>query len=408
MNKVNKQRVIASLVFGATCMNMGVVGAATVEEQDNKPVASVTRSEQEEMVELKARLQELEKKMELQLEKKSKEDNKKVEQDSKKIKDDKVRFSGYTRMRIDAYRNDTTGSEWKDHSSNMYLFLNSEVKLSDNWSTNFYSESKVFLNTSDSIENSSMDMTSTSGKNVYSNSSGIYLSGPVFNTKADLGKFYESSPGGFITLGSMSGARFNFGNKLKTKLVFGRLKSTDPIGWDIMAADTNGTKAAAYKSINLAYQISPVTKLDTGYYNVSQDGEKVDINEIGINTKVSKDWSVGYRYIASNANMRKDTVAMQKKFANNDTNGSITRIQYKEMTRTKPSSWDVFYQYMEYPYSVQTTTINNWLQGRRINRYGVEYALNKDMDLVLLYDRSTYYNDGHREDGFRAQVRAFF
>jgi hypothetical protein len=407
MNKVNKQRIIASLVFGATCVNFTIVNAAQSETENAKSVANETlSSEQKEISELKTRLQELEKKMELQIEKKNKEDKKKIEQDSKKIKDDRVRFSGMTRMRLDGYRDQATGSGFKDHNSSMYLLLESQVKLADGWSTNFFSESKTFMNTSDYVENSSMDLSTS--KNVYSNSSGIYFSGPLFGTKADLGKFREASPGGFITLGNISGARFNFGDKLKTKIVAGRLKSTEPAGWDVMAKDSDGTKAAAYRSINLEYQLSLATKLDTGYYNVSQDGENVDIKEVGINTKVSKDWSVGYRYMGSNAKMRTDTPAMKKKFANNDTNGSITRIQYKEMTRKKPGSWDIFYQYMKYPYSVQTTTLNTWLQGKQINRYGFEHAMSKDMDLVLFYDRSTYYNDGHKEDGVRAQVRAFF
>ncbi|MDF2564702.1 MAG: hypothetical protein K0Q53_1097, partial [Massilibacillus sp.] len=159
MNKVNKQRIIASLVFGATCVNFTIVNAAQSETENAKSVANETlSSEQKEISELKTRLQELEKKMELQIEKKNKEDKKKIEQDSKKIKDDRVRFSGMTRMRLDGYRDQATGSGFKDHNSSMYLLLESQVKLADGWSTNFFSESKTFMNTSDYVENSSMDL----------------------------------------------------------------------------------------------------------------------------------------------------------------------------------------------------------------------------------------------------------
>jgi hypothetical protein len=120
----------------------------------------------------------------------------------------------------------------------------------------------------------------------------LNVTGPLFGTKATFGRFDVVPVYGTVVDSFVDGAKIEFGNKLKTTLIYG--KEDNKIGGE---------------NVNLAiaefgYAASKATNLNAAYYNVDTDGSKDadgDIWELGFDAKVAKNLVLQASYAESDA-----------------------------------------------------------------------------------------------------------
>ncbi|WP_373325447.1 S-layer homology domain-containing protein [Sporomusa paucivorans] len=247
----------------------------------------------------------------------------------------------------------------------------------------------------------------------------LNVQGPLLGTKATLGRFDVVPVYGTVIDSYVDGAKFEFGNKLKTTLIYGKednkmggveYDSTGDIS-DVGIADVNlafvGLGYATSKATNLkaAYYHADLTNKDSlsgNFWDGAEDTLK--IWELGFDTKVAKNLVLQASYAKSDAD-EQDTAyqaGLWFKGANKQNKGSFgTWATYLnvEQAATIDSTW-----------MVSNTFGGDGFKGVEV---GFGYVPQKNILLKALYFDGETNNAVAELDKvdlkkFRAQVEFFF
>ncbi|WP_199883725.1 hypothetical protein [Anaerosinus massiliensis] len=377
---MSKKLILSFLVVSA-CLNGIVQASAVIPAEDNA-------SQEMKIKELTERLELLEKKLVQQEVKEKEKEVQEVKEKKQQQKNaEKFKISGYLRTRIDQEKTDKTDRKWAEHNSHMLSFIKMDAKIDDNMTATLYTEGKASLDTGDA-DNSNPE---------YANVTGLYFSFPYLNSNVDLGRFKEISPGANMLNTSISGMRLKFGEKVKTKVIAGRLKSNIFVSkyskYSVFPAD----KSPFIYSIQTQYKVNPSLSTNLSYYNVSYGNNDYNLGELGLGIKLNDYYSINGQVVKSDLELPKDDDTEYKVF-----------LKYRGMERLKPGSWGIYAGKLNIPYSASIDATNNWIMGKKAWRLGFEYVPVKNMTMSLQLDDREVIATGEKQKAVRLEIYQYF
>ncbi|WP_434133656.1 S-layer homology domain-containing protein [Sporomusa sphaeroides] len=231
----------------------------------------------------------------------------------------------------------------------------------------------------------------------------LYVTGPAFGTKATIGRFDVAPIYGTVIDSFVDGVKVEFGNKLKTTLMYGKEdnKVADDFFTPVKNIDTTLTAAV------LGYATSKATNLNAAYYNVEADfatgTEDLNIWEFGFDSKVAKNLVLKASYAKSDMDY----------FAGEDKQDTAYQagLWFKGAKLQDKGSHGIWAQYrsIEDDATIDTTWAS--ATGYKGLEVGFDYTLQKNMKLTSLYfDGEKTNNSDPKNDKkfYRAQVEFFF
>jgi len=308
---------------------------------------------------------------------------------------DNVKWGGKARLRTENMKVKENGTTLSDVSaSHSYFDLWASAKINADWTAKAEFEGEH-------------SMTTGNGDADTGNTSKVYVEGKLFGADATIGKFGAFSKDGMIIDKAVSGAKFAFGNELKTTVTAGTIGS--------FYTQTNGTQDSAnYAAVEFNYAISEDTTVNAGYHQVtvaswktdnafSNNDDSVKIWEVGFNTKFGQDWSFVADYAKGNQD-RDNTGA-----AVSDTT-YFTQLQYKAADVKKEGSYDIFLNYRKVSDRAQIAqTWGDYAANNKGWALGFDYVPAENVNF------QAFYFDGKDVDAsdvktkfVRAQVELFF
>ncbi|MEL7633337.1 S-layer homology domain-containing protein [Sporomusa sphaeroides] len=315
-----------------------------------------------------------------------------------------VKFDGDVRLRYNNTDKDFNGKD-SDLKARARLYAHSAIN--EDWTANVRFEIIEDMRKSGKDSSTDIDI--------------LNVTGPLFGTKATIGRFDVVPVYGTVIDSFVDGAKFEFGNKLKTTLIYGKednkFNFTD--GSDAGTADVNlgfvGFGYAPSKATNLNaayYHVEATNKADTAgsYWNGSDDTLK--IWELGFDSKIAKN------------------LVLQASYADSDADEQDAAYQaglwYKGAKKQDKGSFGVWATYLnvEQAASLDSTwMVSDTLGSEKGNGFegvevGFNYALQKNVLFKTQYfDGETTANVLNSKTGkeekqdlkkFRAQVEFFF
>ncbi|SCM83605.1 S-layer domain-containing protein [uncultured Sporomusa sp.] len=279
-----------------------------------------------------------------------------------------VKFDGNVRVRYD---HDDYNSNGAKGNLKARLRLSGHAAINDDWTANFRFEA------TEDMRHSGLDSDTEINH--------LNVTGPLFGAKATFGRFETVPVYGTVYDDYLDGAKFEFGNKLKTALTYGK---TDATGIDIN-----------YGSVELGYAASKATNLKTAYHNLEEKhvfDESLDIWEFGFDSKVAKN------------------LVLQASYANSDADDDDTAYQaglwYKGAKIQNKGSHGIWAQYLRLEDSATwATTWGGDYEGYKGVEVGFNYTLQPNMKFTTLYFDGKEINDtSNDKEYYRAQVEFFF
>ena len=300
---------------------------------------------------------------------------------------DNVKWGGKARLRLDSQSDETSSTGLGDNSySHAYVDLWATAKINDGW------VAKVEHETEKNMRN---DSTNTD------EDTKVFVEGKLFGADATIGKFGAFSKDGMIIDTGVSGAKFAFGNELKTVITAGRV---DRLGENYTDEDGVVNHGAQdYQAIELSYAINDKTSVNAGYHILKDEAlealtdENLKIWEIGFNTKLGQDWAFVADYAKSNLDVDKDTAY-------------FTQFTYKAADVKKEGSYDIFVNYRQIPLAVQIAqTWGDYSANQKGWALGFDYVPAENVNFQAFYFDGKDVDDSKYKTKFvRAQVELFF
>ena len=293
---------------------------------------------------------------------------------------DNVKWGGKARLRLDSQSDETSSTVLGDNSySHAYVDLWATAKINDGW------VAKVEHETEKNMRN---DSTNTD------EDTKVFVEGKLFGADATIGKFGAFSKDGLVIDKGVSGAKFAFGNELKTVITAGRL-DIDKVAGDSAAQD--------YQAIEFSYAINDKSSVNAGYHILKDETLKaltdknLKIWEIGFNTKLGQDWAFVADYAKSNLDVDKDT-------------SYFTQIQYKAADVKTEGSYDVFLNYRQIARDAQIAqTWGDYSANQKGWALGFDYVPAENVNFQAFYfDGKDVDNSDAKTKFVRAQVELFF
>ena len=293
---------------------------------------------------------------------------------------DNVKWGGKARLRLDSQSDETSSTVLGDNSySHAYVDLWATAKINDGW------VAKVEHETEKNMRN---DSTNTD------EDTKVFVEGKLFGADATIGKFGAFSKDGLVIDKGVSGAKFAFGNELKTVITAGRL-DIDKVAGDSAAQD--------YQAIEFSYAINDKSSVNAGYHILKDETIKaledknLKIWEIGFNTKLGQDWAFVADYAKSNLDVDKDT-------------SYFTQIQYKAADVKTEGSYDVFLNYRQIATDAQIAqTWGDYSANQKGWALGFDYVPAENVNFQAFYfDGKDVDNTDAKTKFVRAQVELFF
>ena len=293
---------------------------------------------------------------------------------------DNVKWGGKARLRLDSQSDETSSTGLGDNSySHAYVDLWATAKINDGW------VAKVEHETEKNMRN---DSTNTD------EDTKVFVEGKLFGADATIGKFGAFSKDGLVIDKGVSGAKFAFGNELKTVITAGRL-DIDKVAGDSAAQD--------YQAIEFSYAINDKSSVNAGYHILKDETLKaltdknLKIWEIGFNTKLGQDWAFVADYAKSNLDVDKDT-------------SYFTQIQYKAADVKTEGSYDVFLNYRQIATDAQIAqTWGDYSANQKGWALGFDYVPAENVNFQAFYfDGKDVDNSDAKTKFVRAQVELFF
>ena len=283
-----------------------------------------------------------------------------------------VKFDGNIRMRYNYADNDASG---KASDLKARARIAAKAAINDEWNAVMRFESTEDMRKSAADNDTKLDL--------------VYVTGPAFGGKATLGRFDVVPVYGTVMDSYLEGARFAFGNKLKTTLMYGKEDNK------ISEKDVNLGIAT------LGYAASKATNLNAAYYDVDTDNKDADGNiwEFGFDSKVAKN------------------LVLKASYAQSDADDLDTAYQaglwYKGAKLQDKGSHGIWAQYLKLEDNAMldsTWAVGNTFgkEGHKGVEVGFDYTLQKNMKLTSLYFDGENTKGGKDHEFYRAQVEFFF
>lgn len=306
-----------------------------------------------------------------------------------------VKFDGSVRLRYDNDELKADGDKESTSALKARLRLAGHAAINDEWTANFRFEASDNMRTSDD-ENKDTEL------NI------LNVTGPLFGTKATIGRFEAMPVYGLVYDSNVKGAQFEFGNKLKTTLIYGKEANKFGALNELVnrgAADNNATVAIAA----FGYAPSKATNVNAAYYNLKASDkivngdDKVNIWELGFDTKVAKNLVLKASYAKSDV----DYLAGEDK---QDT-AYQAGLWYKGAKRQDKGSFGTWATYLNVEDDAAIDTTWDSTAGYKGVEVGFDYVLQKNVLFKTLYFDGESTNKNFIKEDFkhyRAQVEFFF
>ncbi|MBP2655980.1 MAG: S-layer protein [Firmicutes bacterium] len=306
---------------------------------------------------------------------------------------DNVKFSGEVRFRYD--KTDTDGIKDSLANSHSYLDLWATAKINDTWVAKAEIESKKNQN--------GVEQLTSNG-----NTTRIFATGPAFGGTLTMGKFNPFSAYGLVIDDSITGGQFEFGNKLKTRLAYGKLSASSLGSSSVVDNPYEDVAGSKYGLAELDYALSPVTNVKAAYHRIdvvssattssSNSDDIVTYYEGGFDTKLGSNWGV-----VATASKSDIDVAGQ------DNKGYFAQLKYKEAAIAKPGSYDLFYNYRKIPTLAEIDSTWDYAYGVKGNQFGIEYIPMTNSKITAFYLNGNLLDDTNTKyKVYRAQIEFFF
>ena len=303
-------------------------------------------------------------------------------------KSDNVKFTGL--MRLDAKKYNDTAVHNDDTVGTGLLRLDINAAVNDNWAV------KARLDGQTSLNNDKGDANGDDKVTVKQ----IYAEGPLFGADTKVGKFgaFDSANltnGGLIIDTDLTGAEFQFGNALKTKVTYGRLDTAD------IAAIGSSTSAADFAAVQFGYTAGKVA-LGAGYTHLKDNAngnntgftnnygdDKVGIWNVGFDYALNKDFTFGGEYAGSDADAKKVG------YNSDEENAYSVQLTYKGAKSDVAGSYGLWAAYRSIgELATIAPTYDGAEAGLKGYELGVNYMLDKNiMTKVVYFDGSEITSD---------------
>ena len=293
---------------------------------------------------------------------------------------DNVKWGGKARLRVDNQSDETSSTGLGDNSySHTYVDLWATAKINNDW------VAKVEHETEKNMQNDSTNSDADTK---------VFVEGKLFGADATIGKFGAFSHNGLVIDAGVSGAKFAFGNELKTVISAGRIdRDINDYNKDLQD----------YRAIEFAYAIDEKTSINAGYHEVENvedvNVEKLKVAEFGLTTKFAQDWTFGADYAKSNLDRAtsKDT-------------SYFTQIQYKAADVKTEGSYDVFLNYRQIANNAQIAqTWGDYDANQKGWALGFDYVPAENINFQAFYfDGKDIIDNDAKTKFVRAQVELFF
>jgi len=301
-----------------------------------------------------------------------------------------IAFSGYNRLR---YTTRSGGS--KGHAFTNKVELDVTGKINDAWTFNMsYEDLKSFY--------TDADITSDTSGPTYDNPvTTINASGPLAGGTLTVGRFNNTFGTGIIYDDYLTGVKYEFGNKLKTKLVYA---STDFNSTNSALVDYL-TKLNKATSIEFAYDVNDKTSLAGSLQHWAPKYASVDsMNAVdfGVTTKLSDKYSAYADFSKTNADAGK---------------AYYLDIKYKGANKSIAGSYGIWldYSYFEKNSALDSGFWNVYFAGTKAVILGVDYVPAKNIkwtNVVASYkplsDTAFTSWNGKSVTWFRSQMFLYF
>ena len=293
---------------------------------------------------------------------------------------DNVKWGGKARLRLDSQSDETSSTVLGDNSySHAYVDLWATAKINDGW------VAKVEHETEKNMRN---DSTNTD------EDTKVFVEGKLFGADATIGKFGAFSKDGLVIDKGVSGAKFAFGNELKTVITAGRL-DIDKVAGDSAAQD--------YQAIEFSYAINDKSSVNAGYHILKDETLKaltdknLKIWEIGFNTKLGQDWAFVADYAKSNIDVNKDS-------------SYFTQFTYKAADVKTEGSYDIFVNYRQIANAANIAqTWGDYSANQKGWALGFDYVPAENVNFQAFYfDGKDVDNSDAKTKFVRAEVELFF
>ncbi len=366
-------------------------------------VAEAMANEEQANVEQKAEIEKL------ATEFKSELDNLKFSYSSVKNKtekkDDKVKISGYYYNRYEWGRNEGAPAA-NYHALKSSLRLNAKTQINDDWTVGASWEAfKNFYNDKGAGGTNNSSWGSAGYQGAF-DVTRAYVTGPVAGTTMTAGKFDQAFGSGILFDDVVSGVKFEFGNKLKTKLVYAEADA-NVIG--CTTAKSYLSQFAKAASVEFNYDLNSTTQMEASYQRWYSKMDRVDpmrVYDTNITTALNKDFTLFGTYGQTSA------PSANKAY--------VFGVSYKKYDKKIPGSYTAIIDYEAFQKnSVIYTTY--WVgAGTKGLVYRFTYVLAKNMLWSLRYYDTTYFADndgidyktaapaGSRARWFRCELDYYF
>jgi len=307
-----------------------------------------------------------------------------------------VKITGYSRIRFQDTTDKASNGTEAQASKNLVLRtrLFATGQINDQWTYAGRLESN----------NTLYSPSSTDTDDVVVNSA--YVTGPLLNTTAAIGRFDITPIYGYVMDDSLKGAKFSFGNALKTNLYYGKLVDA---GTSTLTTfndtDSNKTdKDITLTGADLKFGLSKATNLVGGFwqYDSNRLDAKRNIWEAGFDTKLTSNLVLKAEYIKSDED--------------SENKAYVAGFAYKAANAKKVGSYSIWANYRNFDANVAVdnlSTLDNALLSTKGGKgYEVGYNYVPALNTILAVKYVDTKADGtvgdYKAKFIRAQAEFFF
>jgi hypothetical protein len=225
-----------------------------------------------------------------------------------------IKFTGEFRTRFDRLESSVVNAG--NHDLKGLLRVNAVAQINEDWTAGIRWENERSLNNDTELAG------------VYNRVTRAYVTGPVAGTKLTVGTFGEVSGTGLIFDDNLSGAKVEFGNLLKVKLLVANADT------NVSALNDSTAFKAKLSEVQMNYDLSKATSAVASYQKWEDKNNTVEAIkawDLGLSTKFATDYSLYGSY-------GKSTEAQNNK-------AYVVGVSYKGADQNKQGSYGMYLNY---------------------------------------------------------------